>query len=131
MVKQGWALGTTYIRMLQGYADLTDLVDVYTSRILANWVVISMQAVNSVDILKVAITRFGVTETVDSYQDSQYTVQKSVKIILNSGSKLSIDGRRAWRDNVFVERVCRSIEKECVYLKGYESFSQARSDFVR
>ena len=52
-------------------------------------------------------------------------------VVLNSGAKLSMDGRGAWRDNVFVERIWRSVKYECVYLKAYESVSQARSDIPR
>ena len=129
--KQVWAMDTTYIRMKQGYVYLTAVVDVYSRRILAHRVAITMEAVHAVDVLKEALTRFGVPEIVNTDQGSQFTAQEFVDAVLNSGAKLSMDGRGAWRDNVFVERVWRSVKYECVYLKAYESVSQARSDITR
>ena len=117
--------------MKQGYVYLTAVVDVYSRRILAHRVAITMEAVHAVDVLKEALTRFGVPEIVNTDQGSQFTAQEFVDAVLNSGAKLSMDGRGAWRDNVFVERVWRSVKYECVYLKAYESVSQARSGIAR
>ena len=129
--KQVWAMDTTYIRMKQGYVYLTAVVDDYSRRILAHRVAITLEAVHAVDVLKEALTCFGVPEIVNTDQGSQFTAQEFVDAVLNSGAKLSMDGRGAWRDNVFVERVWRSVKYECVYLKAYESVSQAGSGIAR
>jgi len=73
----------------------------------------------------------GAPKIINTDQGSQFTAQEFVDVVLNSGAKLSMDGRGAWRDNVFVERVWRSVKYECVYLKAYESLSQARSEIAR
>lgn len=129
--KQVWALDTTYIRMRRGFVYLTAVVDVFSRRILAHRVAITMEAIHAKEILQEAMARYGIPEIVNTDQGSQFTAQEFVDTVLDSGAKLSMDGRGAWRDNVFVERVWRSIKYECVYLKAYDSVSQARHDIDR
>ena len=128
---QVWALDTTYIRMRRGFVYLTAVVDVFSRRILAHRVAISMEAAHAKEVLQEALTRYGTPEIVNTDQGSQFTAQEFVDTVLDSGAKLSMDGRGAWRDNVFVERVWRSIKYECVYLKAYDSVSHARTDIAR
>ena len=128
---QVWALDTTYIRMERGFVYLTAVVDVYSRRVLAHRVAISLEALHAKEVLQEALGRCGKPEIVNTDQGSQFTAQEFVDEVLESGAKLSMDGRGAWRDNVFVERVWRSVKYECVYLKAYESVSQARSDIDR
>ncbi|QKE37990.2 MAG: transposase [Ferrovum myxofaciens] len=63
-------------------------------------------------------------------QGSQFTAQDFVDAVIDNGVKLSMDGRGAWRDNVFVERVWRSVKYERVYLRAYDSVSAARKDIA-
>ena len=77
------------------------------------------------------LTRFGVAEIINTVQGIQFMAQEFLDVVLNSGAILSMGGRGAQRDNVFVERVWRSVKYECVYLKAYESVSQARADIAR
>jgi putative transposase len=128
---QVWALDTTYIRMERGFVYLTAVVDVYSRRILAHRVAISLEAVHAKEVVQEALNRWGTPEIVNTDQGSQFTAQEFVDVVLDSGAKLSMDGRGAWRDNVFVERVWRSVKYECVYLKAYASVSQARTDIER
>lgn len=128
---QVWALDTTYIRMERGFVYLTAVVDVHSRRILAHRVAISLEAVHAKEVIQEALKRYGTPEIVNTDQGSQFTAQEFVDVVLEAGSKLSMDGRGAWRDNVFVERVWRSVKYECVYLKAYESVSQARADIGR
>lgn len=129
--KQVWALDTTYIRMERGFVYLTAVVDVYSRKVLAHRVAITMEALHAKEVLQEALNRYGTPEIVNTDQGSQFTAQEFVDTVFGSGAKLSMDGRGAWRDNVFVERVWRSVKYECVYLKAYESVSQARSDIAR
>jgi putative transposase len=127
---QVWALDTTYIRMAKGFVYLTAVVDVYSRRILAHRVAITLEAVNAVDALQEAYGRFGKPEIVNTDQGSQFTAQEFVDAVLGNEVKLSMDGRGAWRDNVFVERIWRSVKYERVYLRAYQSVSAARSDIA-
>ena len=128
---QVWALDTTYIRMARGFVYLTAVVDVYSRRILAHRVAITLEAVHAVDALQEAYSRFGKPDIVNTDQGSQFTAQDFVDAVLDNGVKLSMDGRGAWRDNVFVERVWRSVKYERVYLRAYDSVITARADIAQ
>jgi putative transposase len=128
---QVWALDTTYIRMARGFVYLTAVVDVYSRRILAHRTSITLEAIHAVDALEEAYGRFGKPEIVNTDQGSQFTAQDFVDAVLHNGVKLSMDGRGAWRDNVFVERVWRSVKYERVYLRAYDSVSDARKDIAQ
>lgn len=128
---QVWALDTTYIRMARGFVYLTAVLDVYSRRILAHRTAITLEACHAVDALEEAYSRFGKPEIVNTDQGSQFTAQHFVDAVLNQGVKLSMDGRGAWRDNVFVERVWRTIKYERVYLRAYDSVSVARKDIAQ
>ena len=127
---QVWALDTTYIRMARGFVYLTAVVDVYSRRILAHRVAITLEAVHAVDALQEAYSRFGKPDIVNTDQGSQFTAQEFVDAVLGNEVKLSMDGRGAWRDNVFVERIWRSVKYERVYLRAYDSVSMARADIA-
>ena len=129
--KQVWALDTTYIRMARGFVYLTAVVDVYSRRILAHRTAITLEATHAVDALEEAYRCFGKPEIVNTDQGSQFTAQDFVDAVLNNQVKLSMDGRGAWRDNVFVERVWRTIKYERVYLRAYNSVSDARQDIAQ
>lgn len=128
---QVWALDTTYIRMAQGFVYLTAVVDVYSRRILAHRTAITLEACHAVEALQEAFARFGRPDIVNTDQGSQFTAQDFVDCVLSHGAKLSMDGRGAWRDNVFVERVWRTIKYERVYLRAYETVKQARQDIAQ
>jgi putative transposase len=128
---QVWALDTTYIRMAKGFVYLTAVVDVYSRRILAHRTAITLEAVHAVDALEEAYARFGKPEIVNTDQGSQFTAQDFVDAVIKQGVNLSMDGRGAWRDNVFVERVWRSVKYERVYLRAYASVSVARQDIAQ
>jgi putative transposase len=127
---QVWALDTTYIRMEKGFVYLTAVVDVFSRCILAHRVAITMEALHAREVLEEALARYDPPEIVNTDQGAQFTAQEFVDAVLASGAKLSMDGRGAWRDNVFVERVWRSVKYERVYLKAYDSVSQARADIT-
>ena len=127
---QVWALDTTYIRMARGFVYLTAVVDVVSRRVLAHKVAITLEAVHAKEVIEQAFARYGVPEIVNTDQGSQFTAEEFTDVVLAKGCRLSMDGRGAWRDNVFVERLWRSVKYERVYLKAYDSVSAARADIA-
>jgi len=128
---QVWALDTTYIRLAKGYAYLTVVVDWASRKVLAAKLAITLEACHAVDVLQDAFRRYGTPEIVNTDQGSQFTAKAFVDTVLENGCRLSMDGRGAWRDNVFVERVWRSVKYECVYLHAYDSVAQARTSIMQ
>lgn len=127
---QVWALDTTYIPMARGFVYLTAVVDVASRRVLAHKVAITLEACHAREVIDAAFARYGTPEIVNTDQGSQFTAETFTAAVLAQGCKLSMDGRGAWRDNVFVERVWRSVKYERVYLKAYDSVSAARADIA-
>ncbi len=128
---QVWALDTTYIAMAHGFVYLTAVVDVASRRVLAHKVAITLEACHAREIIEQAFARFGLPEIVNTDQGSQFTAEEFTEAVLDRGVKLSMDGRGAWRDNVFVERLWRSVKYERVYLMAYDSVSTARANLVQ
>jgi putative transposase len=127
---QVWALDTTYIPMARGFVYLTAVVDVASRRVLAHKVAITLEACHAREVIEQALARWGRPEIVNTDQGSQFTATEFTDAVLGSGCQLSMDGRGAWRDNVFVERLWRSVKYERVYLKAYDSVSAARADIA-
>ena len=127
---QVWALDTTYIPMARGFVYLTAVVDVASRRVLAHKVAITLEAVHATEVIEQAFARHGVPAIVNTDQGSQFTAEEFTSVVLAKGCKLSMDGRGAWRDNVFVERLWRSVKYERVYLKAYDGVSAARADIT-
>jgi putative transposase len=127
---QVWALDTTYIAMAKGFVYLTAVVDVASRKVLAHKVAITLEAVHAKEIIEQAFKRYGTSEIVNTDQGSQFTATEFTDVVLSQGCKLTMDGRGAWRDNVFVERLWRSVKYERVHLKAYDSVSAARADIA-
>ncbi|MGY6276132.1 IS3 family transposase [Methylomonas sp. MgM2] len=127
---QVWALDTTYIPMAKGFAYLTAVVDWASRKVLAAKVAITLEACHAVDVLEQAFRQYGAPEIVNTDQGSQFTAKAFVETVKNRGYQLSMDGRGAWQDNVFVERLWRSVKYERVYLHAYDSVSQARASIM-
>jgi len=127
---QVWALDTTYIPMAHGFVYLTAVVDVASRRVLAHKTATTLEAHHAVEIILQAFARFGIPEIVNTDQGSQFTAEEFTRAVLGTGARLSMDGRGAWRDNVFVERLWRSVKYERVYLRAYESVSHAKADIA-
>lgn len=128
---QVWALDTTYIPMAKGFVYLTAVVDWASRKVLAAKVAITLEACHAVDVLQEAFTRHGQPEIVNTDQGSQFTGHEFVRAVKEQGCKLSMDGRGAWRDNVFVERLWKSVKYERVYLHAYDSVTEARKSILQ
>ena len=127
---QVWVLDTTYIPMARGFVYLTAVVDVASRCVLAHKVAITLEAVHAKEVIEQAFVRNGTPGIVNTDQGSQFTAIEFTDAVLAHGCKLSMDGRGAWRDNVFVERLWRSVKYERVYLKAYDGVSAARADIA-
>jgi putative transposase len=127
---QVWALDTTYIPMARGFVYLTAVVDVASRRVLAHKVAITLEACHAKEVIEQAFARWGIPEIVNTDQGSQFTATEFTDAVLGRGCQLSMDGRGAWRDNVFVERLWRSVKYERVYLRAYDGVSAARADIA-
>jgi putative transposase len=127
---QVWALDTTYIPMAKGFIYLTAVIDVASRRVLAHKVATTLEAYHAVEIMEAAFARFGTPAIVNTDQGSQFTAEEFAQTVLSRGAKLSMDGRGAWRDNVFVERLWRTIKYERVYLRAYDSVREAQADIA-
>jgi putative transposase len=125
---QVWALDTTYIPMARGFVYLTAVVDVASRMVLAHKVAITLEACHAKEIIEQAFARYGLPEIVNTDQGSQFTADEFTYAVLSRGCKLSMDGKGAWRDNVFVERLWRSVKYERVYLRAYGAVSEAKAD---
>jgi putative transposase len=112
--------------MARGFVYLTAVVDWATRRVMAYRVTITMEACHAVDTLEEAFAKYGLPEIINTDQGSQFTATEFTYAVLSKNIKLSMDGRGNWRDNVFVERVWRSVKYEEVYLKAYDSVSHAQ-----
>ncbi len=128
---QVWALDTTYIPMARGFVYLTAVVDVASRKVLAHKLAITLEACHAREVIEQAFMRHGTPDIVNTDQGSQFTAEEFTNVVLAKGCKLSMDGRGAWRDNVFVERFWRSVKYERVYLRAYDSVSAARSDIAQ
>ena len=125
-----WALDTTYIPMARGFVYLTCVIDWISRKVLSAKVAITLEACHAVDVLNEAFARYGRPQIVNTDQGSQFTAADFVQAVKAQGCRLSMDGKGAWCDNVFVERFWKSLKYERVYLHAYDSVSQARQSIM-
>jgi putative transposase len=123
---QVWATDITYIPMARGFVYLTVVLDWYSRRALSWRVSVSMEASFCIEALEEALAKHGCPEIFNTDQGSQFTCEAFTDVLRKQDIKISMDGKGAWRDNVFVERLWRSVKYEEVYLHAYDSVSTAR-----
>jgi putative transposase len=128
---QVWAMDITYVPMARGFVYLAAVVDWFSRRVLAWRVSITLEAAFCVEALEEALAWHGRPEVFNTDQGSQFTSQDFTGVLLKTGIAISMDGKGSWRDNVFVERLWRSIKYEEIYLRAYETVSDARSAIGR
>jgi putative transposase len=128
---QVWAMDITYIPMERGFVYLAVVLDWFSRRVLSWRVSIKMEAAFCVETLQDALARHGKPEIVNTDQGSQFTGSAFTSVLTNNGIAISMDGKGAWRDNVFVERLWRSVKYEEVYLRAYDNVSEARASIGR
>jgi putative transposase len=128
---QVWAMDITYVPMAKGFVYLAVVLDWFSRRVLSWRVSITMEASFCVETLQEALTRHGKPVIFNTDQGSQFTGSAFTDVLIRNDIKISMDGKGAWRDNVFVERLWRSVKYEEVYLRAYDSVSDARGSIGR
>jgi putative transposase len=128
---QVWATDISYIPMAKGFVYLVAIVDWFSRKVLAWRVSITMEADFCLEALEGALARYGKPEIFNTDQGSQFTSQAFTSVLHREEIAISMDGRGAWRDNVVVERLWRSVKYEEVYLRAYAAVSEARASIGR
>ena len=128
---QVWAMDITYISMARGFVYLAVVLDWFSRRVLSWRLSITMEAAFCVETLEDALAKHGKPDIFNTDQGSQFTGQAFTGVLANNEIAISMDGKGAWRDNVFVERLWRSVKYEEVYLRAYDNVSEARASIGR
>jgi putative transposase len=128
---QVWAMDITYIPMARGFVYLAAVVDWFSRRVLAWRLSITLEVEFCLDAVEEALARYGRPEIFNTDQGSQFTSGVFTALLLQNAIAISMDGRGAWRDNVFVERLWRTVKYEEVYLRAYDSVGEARASLGR
>ena len=126
-----WAMDITYVPMARGFVYLVAVVDWFSRKVLAWRLSITLETGPCVEALSEALARHGTPEIMNTDQGSQFTSMAFLKALQTAQIAISMDGQGAWRDNVFVERLWRTIKYEEVYLRAYRSVSEARRGLRR
>ena len=126
-----WAMDITYIAMARGFVYLAAVVDWATRRALSWRLSITMEVGFCIEAVEEALAKYGKPAIFNTDQGSQFTSAGFTGLLLGHGIAISMDGRGAWRDNVFVERLWRSVKYEEVYLRAYDSVAEARASLGR
>ncbi len=128
---QVWAMDITYIPMARGFVYLAAVVDWFSRRVLAWRLSITMEVAFCLEAVEEALAKHGRPEIFNTDQGSQFTSADFTGLLLGQAIAISMDGKGAWRDNVFVERLWRSVKYEEVYLRAYDSVREARASIGR
>jgi putative transposase len=126
-----WAMDLTYIPMRHGFLYLVAVLDWATRRVLAWRLSNTLTTDCCLDALEAAIRECGRPAMLNTDQGSQFTSTAFVTMVQQHGIQLSMDGKGAWRDNLFVERLWKSVKYEEVYLHAYASASEAQQGLAR
>jgi putative transposase len=124
---QVWAMDITYIPMARGFVYLAAVIDWHTRRVLSWRLSITMEVDFCLEAVEEALARHGKPEIFNTDQGSQFTSQPFTGLLIDNAIAISMDGKGSWRDNVFIERLWRSVKYEEVYLRAYDSVPEARA----
>lgn len=121
----------TYIPMARGFVYLAAVVDWFSRRVLSWRLSITLETAFCIEAVEEALARYGKPDIFNTDQGSQFTSIDFIKMLKDAEIAISMDGKGAWRDNVFVERLWRTIKYEEVYLHAYASVPEARAALAR
>jgi len=126
-----WCADITFIQMRRGFLYLVAIMDWASRKVLAWRLSNTMDAEFCVAALEEAIARHGRPDIFNTDQGSQFTSFAFTTTLKDAGIRVSMDGRGRWMDNVFIERLWRSLKYECVFLNAFETGSEAQSGIDR
>jgi len=124
---QVWCSDVTYIPMPRGFMYFVAVMDWYSRKVLSWRLSNTLDASFCVEALEDAMGRYGKPEIFNTDQGSQFTSLEFTEVLGKAGVRISMDGKGRWMDNVFIERLWRSLKYECVYLNAFETGSEARA----
>ena len=128
---QVWAADITYVPMAQGFAYLVAIVDLYSRKELAFRVSNALSPEFCIEAVEEALARYGAPEIFNTDQGSQFTDAEFIEPLAAKGVRVSMDGKGRWIDNVFVERLWRSVKYEDIYLHAYETMRELKAGLSR
>jgi len=128
---QVWASDVSYLPMAHGFVYLTVMLDWYSRRVLSWRVSVTMDGEFIMDALEEAIEKYGCPAIMNTDQGSQYTSERFIQALKERDIQISMDGKGAWRDNIFVERLWRSVKYEDIYLHAYETPREVKQGLKR
>jgi len=128
---QVWAADITYIPMARGFVYLIAVIDWFTRKVLSWRVSNTLTTDFCVEALEEALAKYGTPEIFNTDQGCQFTSLEFTQVLKDHGIRISMDGKGRWRDNVFVERLWKSVKYEEVYLRAYDTVSDARASLHR
>jgi putative transposase len=123
---QVWSSDITYLPMAQGFLYLVAIIDVFSRKVLAFKLSNTLTADFCIAALEEAMARYGAPEIINTDQGAQFTSEAWIELLKACGVRISMDGKGRWVDNVFIERLWRSVKYEEVYLHGYRDGREAR-----
>lgn len=123
---QAWCADITYVPMAHGFLYLVAIMDWYSRKVLSWRLSTTQDATFCVEALEEAIERYGCPEIFNTDQGSQFTSAAWTDVLKAHGIRISMDGKGQWTDNVFIERLWRSLKYECVYLQAFADYREAR-----
>ncbi len=132
--RQVYAADITYIPMAKGFLYLVAVIDWYSRKVLAHRLSNTMDAAFCVEATEEAIVRYGAPEVFNTDQGAQFTSEAFTGALKAHGVRISMDGKGRWLDNVYVERLWRSLKQEEVYRRAYDTVAEARkgiADYLR
>lgn len=128
---QVWSSDITYLPMAHGFMYLVAILDVASRKVLAFRLSNTLTADFCVEALEEALAKFGRPEIFNTDQGSQFTSDEWIQVLQDAGIAISMDGKGRWIDNVFIERLWRSVKYEEVYLHAYTNGTEARTSLTR
>ena len=128
---QGWAADISYVPMARGFAYLVAILDLYSRKVLSFRLSNAMTSEFCVEALQEALARYGCPEIFNTDQGSQFTDEDFTQVLVAKGVRVSMDGKGRWVDNVFIERLWRSVKYEDLYLHAYQTLREVKSALAR
>ena len=127
-VNQAWCADVTYVPMAQGFLYLIAIMDWHSRKVLSWRLSTTQDTTSCIEALEEALERYGCPEIFNTDQGSQFTSREWTDVLKAHGVRISMDGKGQWMDNVFVERLWRSLKYECVYLNAFRNFKEAKQE---
>jgi putative transposase len=126
-----WCSDITYIPMAKGFCYLVAIMDWASRRVLSWKLSNTMDASFCIEALEEAISKYGTPDIFNTDQGSQFTSLDFTSILTDNSIKISMDGQGRWRDNIFIERLWKTVKYEEVYMKAYESITHAKKELTK